>query len=146
MSTQHLVHHWMKPAQTVSTNTSFRRVLEIMEKTDTHCLVVIANDAIVGIITLGDVRAALPGDETTRAIWDVNNTWDRITVRQIMSDQVITIHPHADMAHAASIMLRHNISRLPITDRKGRLLGIISSPDIYRMLITEGVESEVAVV
>ncbi len=134
MSKQVLVKTWMGPVKTVKVNTPLRRAVEIMRQADVQCLIVLANNDIVGIITMGDIRAALPGDDTTRTIWDINNTWEHITVRQLMSDRVITIRPHANVVTAASVMLRNNVSRLPVVDRHGRLVGIISSFDIYRML------------
>lgn len=130
-----LVSKWMSPAETVSPDTPFRRALSIMEQKAVRCLVVVDGGRLAGILTLGDIRQAMPADKITQMIWDVNNTWDTITVGRIMHDIVITIEPRASIAQAADIMLKHGISRLPVVDRHERLVGILTSCDIYRMLV-----------
>src|SRR5262249_24037770 len=45
---------------------------------------------------------------------------------QIMSKDVITVGPDASIVEAARLMLEHRISGLPVLDKDGRLIGIIS--------------------
>ncbi len=51
---------------------------------------------------------------------------------QIMSRQVITIDPAASIADAIHTMLVHHVSGLPVVDRTGKLLGIVSESDFIR--------------
>ena len=51
---------------------------------------------------------------------------------QIMAQNVISIAPEADIAEAASLMLRHHISGLPVVDRHGAVVGILSESDFLR--------------
>ncbi|MBI5260271.1 MAG: CBS domain-containing protein [Bradyrhizobium sp.] len=51
---------------------------------------------------------------------------------QIMSRQVITIGPDASVADAIDTMLAHHISGLPVVDKDGRLVGILSEGDFIR--------------
>lgn len=51
---------------------------------------------------------------------------------QIMSRQVITIDPDASITDAIHTMLAHHISGLPVVDRTGKLVGIISESDFIR--------------
>ncbi|MBZ0303236.1 MAG: CBS domain-containing protein [Anaerolineae bacterium] len=124
----------MSPAETVSPDIPFRRALAQMKQRAVHCLAVLDQGRLVGILTLGDIRHATPSDEVTRQIWTVNRTWEKVTVARIMSHVVITVDPRADVFHAVEIMLEHGISRLPVVDREGRLLGIFTSEDVYRLL------------
>lgn len=130
-----LTSKWMSPVETVSPDTPFRRALTLMQEKDVHCLAVVENDQLVGIVTLGDIRHAMPADEVTRSIWDINATWEKITVAHVMSHVVFTIEPQVSVLQAARIMMNHHISRLPVVDRAGRLLGILTAYDIYRMLV-----------
>src|SRR3989344_4753422 len=57
-------------------------------------------------------------------------------VKNVMSKKVITIHVEDPLLKAESIMKLHDISRLPVVDNKGTLLGIISKGDIFRRLIS----------
>ncbi len=51
---------------------------------------------------------------------------------QIMSRQVITIDPDASIVDAIHTMLAHRVSGLPVVDRAGKLVGIISESDFIR--------------
>lgn len=52
--------------------------------------------------------------------------------REIMSRQVVGIRPDATVAQAIDVMLDRRISALPVTDREGRLVGILSEGDLLR--------------
>ncbi len=51
-------------------------------------------------------------------------------VKDRMSRPVITISPQASLDDAASLMATEHISRLPVVDQRGKLLGIISEKQI----------------
>ena len=51
---------------------------------------------------------------------------------QIMTRQVITIAADAPIVDAASTMLQNHISGLPVVDKSGKLIGIISQGDFIR--------------
>lgn len=56
-------------------------------------------------------------------------------VRDVMSKKIIAIRVDAPVLKAESIMKLNDISRLPVVDNKGNLLGIISKGDIFRALV-----------
>lgn len=51
---------------------------------------------------------------------------------QIMTKDVITVEPDASIVEAAKLMLEHHFSGLPVLDRAGKLIGIISEGDFLR--------------
>ncbi len=51
-------------------------------------------------------------------------------VKDRMSHPVITIAPQASLADAASLMATEKISRLPVIDKRGKMVGIISEKQI----------------
>lgn len=51
-------------------------------------------------------------------------------VKERMSYPVITIHPKLPMQDALSLMLKEQIRRLPIVDKHGQLIGIVSERDL----------------
>lgn len=57
-------------------------------------------------------------------------------VKKVMSKNVITIHKDDPLLKAESIMKLKDISRLPVIDDKGVLIGIISKGDIFRALVS----------
>jgi CBS domain-containing protein len=57
-----------------------------------------------------------------------------MTVRDIMTTPALTCHPETSLAVAARLMRDEDYGTLPVTDRTGRLAGIITDRDICLML------------
>jgi CBS domain-containing protein len=57
-------------------------------------------------------------------------------VKDVMSKKITAIHIDEPILEAESIMKLHDISRLPVVDSKGNLIGIISKGDIFRALVS----------
>jgi CBS domain-containing protein len=53
-------------------------------------------------------------------------------VADFMTREVITIGPDAAVSEAAKLMLEHKISGLPVIDRLGHVVGIVSERDLLR--------------
>lgn len=55
------------------------------------------------------------------------------TAQDIMTSEVITISPEADITEAVKILLDKGINGLPVVDGEGRLVGILCQSDLVRM-------------
>lgn len=53
-----------------------------------------------------------------------------ITVRDIMTTQVITVTPDTSIVNAAKILLEKKINGAPVVDDSGRLVGILCQSDL----------------
>ena len=51
-------------------------------------------------------------------------------VRQIMTENVVTVGQREPISHAARLMKRSNLGALPVCDDDGRLRGIVTDRDI----------------
>lgn len=60
-------------------------------------------------------------------------------VKDVMSKKVISIHVNEPLLKAGSIMKIKDVSRMPVIDHKGKLIGIISKVDIFRALVNSKV-------
>ncbi len=58
-----------------------------------------------------------------------------LTAEKIMSKRPVTIHPDSPLLEAQSLMFMHKVGRLPVVDRKGKILGIIAKGDIFKYLV-----------
>jgi len=58
----------------------------------------------------------------------------KIHVSDFMERKVVTIGPDEDIYTAARLINKHNVKRLPVVDKKRRLVGIIARADIIRAL------------
>jgi CBS-domain-containing membrane protein len=111
-------------------------------------LPVMENGRLVGIITETDVigreiEVDPPAygtflDAIFRLPWDRSDDDLQLvmarTVRDLMTEDVVTIMPDASIHEAASLMFKQGLNPLPVVDREGRLVGIVSRSDIVRLV------------
>jgi signal-transduction protein with cAMP-binding, CBS, and nucleotidyltransferase domain len=55
-----------------------------------------------------------------------------IPVEAVLTRDVATIEPAADLADAASRMLKRNVRRLPVVDEHGEVHGLVALDDLVR--------------
>ncbi|MBE1425806.1 CBS domain-containing protein [Desulfomicrobium macestii] len=55
------------------------------------------------------------------------------TAQDIMTAEVITISPDADITEAVKILLDKGVNGLPVVDESGHLVGILCQSDLVRM-------------
>lgn len=131
------VKEWMtSPVLTVSPQTTISSAHQLMKEHGVRRLVVLDKDKLVGIITIGDVREASPSDASTLSIWELNYLWAQLTVERVMTRQVETVAPDDPISEAARIMLERKVSGLPVVDNTGKLVGMITESDIFRMVVS----------
>ena len=135
---QDLVKHWMtRDVITVTPTTSLSEAHRLMTEKRIRRLPVIDRGKLVGLITLGDVRSAEPSTASTLSIWEMNNLLAKLTVSEIMTREPTTISQEATISTVAEIMLEKKFSGLPVVDDAGRLVGIITESDIFRLVVRE---------
>ena len=61
-------------------------------------------------------------------------------LKELMTKQVLTIHPEEAVTVAARIMARNNIGSIPVCDAHGKLCGMVTDRDlVVRCMAAEGV-------
>jgi CBS domain-containing protein len=84
------------------------------------CVVVVDQEKTVGIVTESDlVRCAASGHDPNRTL-----------VKDMMRSPPVTCTPQAPVEEAYAHMRRNSIRHLPIVDRDGRLVGIVTMKDL----------------
>ena len=112
-----------KNVQVIAESVSVLEALQKMKKFRIGCLVVVAGNEAIGILTDSDILYKVVAAEM-----DLK----RSRVSAIMSRPLITIEPEATLDDAAALMARHKIKKLPIVDGNGKLVGIITATDLIR--------------
>jgi len=70
-------------------------------------------------------------------MWELDFLAAQLKVSEFMTRQPITIAQDATIGEAAQLMLKFMISGLPVLDSKGKLIGIITESDIFRLVARE---------
>ena len=131
------VRKWMTGRlMTITPQTTLPEAQRIMFECKLRRLPVMEKDKLVGIVTLGDLREAKASDATSLSVYEINYLIDRLTAKDIMTPNPITIAPDAPIAEAARLMFEHKVGGLPVVDN-GRLIGIITETDFCRLLMMQ---------
>lgn len=132
-----LVRDWMsRDVITVTPDTTLPEADQLLiQNTIRRLPVVDENGRLIGIVTYGDIREARPSQAVSLNMWEMNYLLNRLTIREIMTVNPVTITPDATIGEAAKKMLANMIGGLPVVDRQGKLVGIITESDIFRLVV-----------
>ncbi len=137
-----LVREYMTPnPMSLSEDKSVLETAELMKEHKVRRFPVLRGDELVGIVTDRDLRSAAPSqvisfDAQERELMpELHSLLSKITLREVMSRDVTTIHPEQTIVAAAQLMLQHRMSGIPVVGAGGELLGIITETDIFKALV-----------
>jgi acetoin utilization protein AcuB len=130
-----LVQDWMtQDVVTATSRTTLPQARRLMEENGIRHLPVVDDGRLVGIVTWGDIREASASDATALSVYELRYLLDALTVGYIMTPHPITVTPQTTVARAAQILLEQKIGCLPVV-RHGKLVGIITESDIFRLVV-----------
>lgn len=133
---QELVKDWMTPEViTIKPDTTLPEAHRLMTERKVRRLPVVKHGRLVGLVTRGDVREAEPSDATSLSIWELNYLLSKLKIEEIMTRNPLTISQEATIGEAAQAMLKSKISGLPVVDNQGKVIGIITESDIFRIVV-----------
>ncbi len=133
---------------TVEPGTSVRDLASLLSERAISGVPVVEGDRVIGVVSEGDLlhRAETGTErrtESRRSRWfddrpreqsahDYIKSHGR-TVRDVMTQNVISVTETADLAEVAAVMETNRIKRVPVM-RDGKLVGIISRANLVRAL------------
>jgi CBS domain-containing protein len=98
-------------------------------------------DVVVGVVSWVDLRDKLDIGEPDAAVdsgwlrrWmPARFRWPDATAIDVMSAPPVTIRPDASVAAAARLMHQRKVGRLLVVDGTGRLVGIVTRRDLFKV-------------
>ena len=118
------------PAKMILPSVSMEEAGKIMIRYNLDGLLVVENGQVLGVVSKRDVDQAH------------HHKLGHARVSGFMSRPVITVEPGTPFSDIQSIMVRHNIGRLPIMSKDGQLLGVVSRSDVLRILFDKSSAGE----
>lgn len=115
----------------VAPQTNFTDTVNVLNEKNVGAVLVLEDNILRGIITDGDLRRLI--SETKTGLTD-------ITASQIMTPSPKTIDEGLLTADALSVMQRHEVTALPVTNSSGTLSGLLHLHDLlgkgeFRLLV-----------
>jgi acetoin utilization protein AcuB len=122
------------PPITVDVKTSIAEAQALMRHYDIRRVPVVAKGRLVGIVSWTDLMRAQPSPASALGAWEAPSFLRRVSVKEIMTVDPLTIAPDAAIEAAAVIMRHQKIGGLPVV-ADGVLLGIITESDIFEAFV-----------
>jgi CBS domain-containing protein len=98
---------------------TIKEASEVMSKMRIGSLIITEDQKILGIITSTDILKSIASEKKL----------DITLVEEIMTKNVLTIDPEADVEAAVDIMMKNRIKKLPVVS-EDRIVGIVTASDI----------------
>ena len=121
---------------TIAPDVGIDEAAKIMDKGHFRRLPVVEHGKLVGFFTNRDLLRASPSAATTLDRFELRTLLSKIKVADVMQKNVITVTDTTTIEEAALIMAREKIGGMPVLSEIGKVVGIISSTDIFRAFVT----------
>jgi len=132
-----LVKNWMsKNVIMIDESDSMQDAMRLLKEHRIRMLPVIRKNRLVGILTDRDLKKASASDATTLDVHEILYLLTKIKVKDIMTKDPITVPPDYTVEETARVLLENKISGAPVVDPTGKVIGIITQTDLFRVLIS----------
>lgn len=132
-----LVRNWMsRDIATIDEDDSMQDAMKLMKQKNIRMLPVLKGGKLVGVLTDRDLKRASASDATTLDVHELLYLISKIKVKSIMSRNPITVPPELTIEETAEVLMNNKISGAPVVDDAGRIVGVITQTDIFRVLIS----------
>ena len=120
---QSIKHVMTSDPCTIDADKSVAYAAKMMRDEDVGLAPIVEGDKLIGMLTDRDIsiRVVAEGKDP-----------NQVTVREVASNQVVTIDPQQDLSEALRIMAKHQVRRLPVVEEDGRLVGVVAQADVAR--------------
>jgi acetoin utilization protein AcuB len=113
---------------TVSSDTPIMEARRMMETHRVRRLPVVDRGKLVGIVTLDRIIGAGPSPTTTLSVWEINYLIAKMTVKELMQKEVVTIGPDASIEQGLVLAQGKHVGIMPVVE-KGTIIGVVTTTD-----------------
>lgn len=129
------VSDWMtRKVITIAPDSSMSDAVKLMKEKKIKHIPVIKDEKLKGIISDRDIREFSPSKATSLDVYELHYLLATTKVKELMKTGVFTITTDSPIEEAAMLMYDNSIGSLPVIEN-GRVAGIISDRDIFRVLV-----------
>jgi len=118
-------NHMTARPVTLQADSDYKSALRLMQDCMIHHLPVVDSaKRLAGIVAERDLLLAA-----------FHYLGSSVEISEVMQCNVVTVKPETPVAEAAQLMIKHTIGGLPVIDRKGHVVGVITETDIFRAFV-----------
>ena len=132
-----LVKNWMsKNPITIDIDASMHDAINVMKQENIKLLPVLSGDDLVGVITDRDLKKSSASDATSLDVHELLYLIMKIKVKNIMVKNPITVPEDYTVEETAEVLFNKKISGVPVTNKSGKIVGVITKSDLFRVIIS----------
>jgi CBS domain-containing protein len=118
---------------TVARNDELTIADDIMNMRRIRHLPVVEEGRLVGVLTQRDLFHAALSTALNFGTKAQKEFLKTVAVKEVMTEDIRTIAPSADVKEAARLLVQHKIGCLPVVEN-GKLVGIVSETDLLKVI------------
>lgn len=122
------------PVICVDSLTTVTEAQQLMQKHEIRRVPVIDDGKLVGVLTQGDIRGAMPSEVTTLNRAEQEHLISHLKVERVMTKDVLTATQSTTLADAARLLAKYKFGGLPVVD-DDTVVGIITESDIFKTIV-----------
>lgn len=122
------------PVITVRPDMPIVDALNMMKRERIRRTPVIKDGKLIGIVSDKDLMNASPSPATSLSVWEINYLLTKVTVKDVMTKNVLTVQESTPIEIAARIMVDNKIGGLPVM-RGEAIVGIITETDLFKIFL-----------
>ncbi len=122
------------PVITIRPDMPIVDALNLMKRERIRRTPVVKDGKLVGIVSDKDLLNASPSPATSLSVWEMNYLLSKITVKDVMTKNVLTVSEDTPIEMAARIMADNKIGGLPVL-RGEQIVGIITETDLFKIFL-----------
>lgn len=124
-----------QPVITALPEMPIQEALNLMREKGIRRLPVVSDRGrLVGIVSDRDLLHASPSDATSLSIWELNYLLSQVTLKEIMTKDVITVSEDTHVEDVARMMVDNKVGGIPVVSN-GDVVGIITETDLFKALV-----------
>ena len=124
---------------TATVNDDFSEVKERMSKNCIRHMLIVEGKHLIGVLSQSDVLKYSISEAFAQGEGKANDKVldPLITIGEIMTTSIITLKDYDTVKHAVEIFINNSFHSIPVVDKEGGLVGVISTDDMITYLMRQ---------
>ena len=118
----------------VSSDTPIMEARKIMDAHNIRRLPVIDKGRLVGMVSKERIARTGPSPATSLSVWEINYLMAKMTVKEIMRKDLVTVHPDMSVEAAIALAQTKGVGALPVVDDHN-VLGVVTTNDFFYKIL-----------
>jgi acetoin utilization protein AcuB len=119
---------------TVTSDMPIMEARKIMDAHGIRRLPVVDKGKMVGMVSKERITRTAPSPATSLSVWEINYLLAKMTVKEIMSKDPVTVDPEMSVEAAIALAQQKGVGALPVLENN-KLIGIATTNDFFYKIL-----------